>query len=57
MQVLDGVALGLVVAAGVAFAMGSAALARTEDLRALYWLVVGIVALRSAVQIARPRGA
>jgi hypothetical protein len=57
MQVLDGVALGLVVAAGAAFAMGSAALAHSEDLKALYWLVVGIVALRGAVHIARPRGA
>ena len=57
MQVLDGVALGLVVVSGVAFALGSAALARTEDLRALYWLIVGVVALRSAVHMARPRGA
>ena len=54
---LDGVALGLVVVAGVAFALGSAALARTEDLRALYWLIVGVVALRSGVNMARPRGA
>ncbi len=30
---------------------------RAEDLKALYWLVVGVVAVRAAVQIARPRGA
>jgi hypothetical protein len=57
MQLLDGVAIVLVVAAGVAFGVGSGALARAEDLKALYWLVVGIVAVRSAVHISRPRGA
>lgn len=57
MQLLDGVAIALVVAAGVAFGVGGSALARAEDLKALYWLVVGIVAVRSAVQLARPRGA
>ena len=34
--------------------MGEGALARAEDLLALYWLVVGVVSLRAAVQIARP---
>jgi hypothetical protein len=55
-QLFDGIALAMVVAAGLAFGVGASSLARAEDLKALYWLVVGIVALRGAVQIARPRG-
>jgi hypothetical protein len=54
MQFVDGVAIALVIAAGVAFALGETALARAEDLRALYWLAVGVVSLRAAVQIGRP---
>jgi hypothetical protein len=57
MQLFDGIALAMVVAAGLAFGVGATALARAEDVKALYWLVVGIVAVQSAVQIARPRGA
>ena len=57
MHVMDGVALSMLVAAGIAFAAGASFLARAEDLKALYWLVVGVVAVRGAVQIARPRGA
>jgi hypothetical protein len=56
MQLLDGIAIAMVVAAAVAFGVGASALAHAEDLKALYWLVVGGVSLRSAVQIARPRG-
>lgn len=55
-QILDGIALAMVVAAGLAFALGASSLARAEDLKALYWLVVGMAAVRGAVQIARPRG-
>ncbi len=54
MQLVDGVAIALVIAAGVAFFLGESALARAEDLRALYWLAVGVVSLRAAVQIGRP---
>ena len=57
MQLLDGIAIAMVVAAAVAFGVGASALAHSEDLKALYWLVVGGISLRSAVQIARPRGA
>jgi hypothetical protein len=57
MQLFDAIALAMVVAAGLAFGVGATALARAEDVKALYWLVVGIVAVQSAVQIARPRGA
>jgi hypothetical protein len=38
----------------VAFLAGEMAIARTEDLRAIYWLVIGIVSMRAGVQIARP---
>jgi hypothetical protein len=57
MHLLDGIALTMLVAAGIAFGVGASSLARADDLKALYWLVVGIVAVRGAVQIARPRGA
>jgi hypothetical protein len=54
MQLVDGLAIALVLAAMVAFAFGESALARAEDLQAIYWLVVGAVSLRCAVQVARP---
>ncbi len=54
---MDGVALSMLVAAGIAFGVGASFLARAEDLKAFYWLVIGVVAVRGAVQIARPRGA
>ena len=54
MQLVDVLAIVLVLAAGAAFFVGEGALARAEDLRALYWLIVGVVALRAAVQVARP---
>ena len=54
MQLVDLLAIVLVAIAGTAFVIGEGALARAEDLTALYWLVVGLVSLRAAVQIARP---
>lgn len=54
MQVVDALAVALVIVAGGAFWLGEGALSRADDLRALYWLVVGVVALRAATQIARP---
>jgi hypothetical protein len=54
MQLVDVMAIALLVAAGVAFFVGESALSRAEDLQALYWLAVGVVSLRAAVQIARP---
>jgi hypothetical protein len=57
MQLLDGIALAMVITAGLAFGVGAASLARAEDVKALYWLVVGVVAVQGAVQLARPRGA
>jgi hypothetical protein len=54
MQLVDLLAIGLLLAAAAAFVLGEGALARAEDLLALYWLVVGVVSLRAAVQVARP---
>lgn len=50
----EAVSAGFFVLATVAFALGSSALARAEDLRALYWLVVGLVSVRAAVSVVRP---
>ena len=49
----DILAVVMLVAAAIAFVLGSSALARAEDLTALYWLVTGIVLVRASVQIAR----
>ena len=54
MQIADALAVALLAIAAVAFWFGNAALSRAEDLKALYWLLVGIVTVRAAVQIARP---
>jgi hypothetical protein len=54
MQLVDLLAIALLGAAGAAFLVGESALARAEDLTALYWLVVGVVSLRAAVQVVRP---
>ncbi len=54
MQLVDVLAIALVVVAVVALFFGESALGRAEDLQALYWLIVGVVSLRAAVQVARP---
>jgi hypothetical protein len=54
MQLVDLLAIALLIAAATAFVLGEGALSRAEDLLALYWLAVGIVSLRAAAQIARP---
>jgi alpha-D-ribose 1-methylphosphonate 5-triphosphate synthase subunit PhnG len=54
MQLVDLLAILLVGGAGAAFLIGEMALARTEDLHAMYWLAVGVACLRAGVQIARP---
>lgn len=54
MQLVDALAIALVTVAVIALFFGETALARAEDLQALYWLIVGIVSLRAAVQLARP---
>lgn len=38
----------------IAFVLGGLALSRAGDLEAFYWLVVGLVGVRSSVQMMRP---
>jgi hypothetical protein len=54
MQLLDTLAAALVLGAAAAFTFGALALARSNDVEALYFLVVGVVALRAGVQLVRP---
>jgi hypothetical protein len=54
MQVADVLAIVLVIIAAVAFWMGNSALAHADDLKSIYWLVVGFIAIRAAVRVARP---
>lgn len=54
-KLLDAVSFALVGGAAAAFAAGAAALGEQRDLAALYWLVVGALVLRAAVQSIRPR--
>lgn len=54
MQLLDVLAAALVAGAAAAFAFGAMALSRSNDIEAIYFLVVGIVALRAGIQIVRP---
>ena len=53
MQLGDALAVALLTGAAVAFGLGNVALARAEDLKALYWLLIGVFALRAAVQLGR----
>lgn len=54
MQWSDALAIALVLSAGAAFLLGERALSAAEDMRAIYWLAVGVVSLNAAVQVARP---
>jgi hypothetical protein len=54
MQAMDALAIVLAVGAGVAFIAGERALARLDDMQAIYWLVVGMGSLYAAVRIAKP---
>jgi hypothetical protein len=56
MQMLDVLAGVLVVGAAAAFVFGATSLARASDVEAIYFLVIGVVALRAGVQLARPGG-
>lgn len=51
---LDVFAAALVVGAAAAFTLGAMALARASDVEAIYYLVIGVVALRAGVQLVRP---
>lgn len=50
----DALAIALAVGAGAAFILGERALAAADDMRAIYWLAVGVVSLQASVQVARP---
>ncbi len=54
MQMLDALAALLVLGATAAFTFGAIALTKSNDLEALYLLVVGVVALRAGVAMVRP---
>jgi hypothetical protein len=54
MQMLDVLAAALVVGAAASFTFGATALSRASDVEAIYFLVVGVVALRAGVQLVRP---
>jgi hypothetical protein len=54
MALLDVLAALLVLGAAAAFAFGATALSRANDIEAIYFLVVGIVALRAGIQVVRP---
>ena len=54
MQLLDVLAGLLVAGAAAAFTFGALALAKSNDVEALYFLVIGVVVLRAGVQIIRP---
>jgi hypothetical protein len=54
-RVADVVNILLFVAACAAFALGIVALGDRRDLAALYWLVVGALALKGATDMLRPR--
>jgi hypothetical protein len=54
MQLADYLAIALLIAAAAAFLLGESALARAEDLHALYWLAVGVTSVRASVLVARP---
>jgi hypothetical protein len=54
-HLVDLISILLLIGALFAFAAGLFVLADRRDLLALYWLVVGLAALRAATQLLRPR--
>jgi hypothetical protein len=54
MQWSDALAIALAVGAGAAFLLGERALATADDLRAIYWLIVGVASLQACVRVAKP---
>jgi hypothetical protein len=54
-KVIDALSILLVLGAALAFSLGVAALAERRDLVAIYWLVIGGLVLRAAVELLRPR--
>lgn len=56
-RVLDAFAVILVFGALGSFVLGMLALVKADDARALYLLALGGIALRTSVEIVRPRSA
>jgi hypothetical protein len=56
-RLVDSLSILLLLAACAAFTYGLRSLAEKDDLRALYNLVLGGLALKAAVDLLRPRGA
>lgn len=54
MRIADALGVLLVVFAAICFWLGQSALARAEDLPAVYWLLTGLAALRGGVLAVRP---
>jgi hypothetical protein len=56
-RIANAVNIGLFVAACVAFGFGIHALGNRKDLHALYYLLLGGLALKASVDMLRPRSA
>lgn len=54
-KVADALSILLVLGAVLAFSVGVAALGDRRDLSAIYWLAIGGLVLRSAIELLRPR--
>jgi len=54
-KVVDALSILLVLGASLAFAVGVLALGERHDLSAIYWLAIGGLVLRAAVELLRPR--
>lgn len=54
-KVVDALSILLVLGAVLAFSVGVAALGDRRDLSAIYWLAIGGLVVRSAVELLRPR--
>jgi hypothetical protein len=56
-RALDWLAVALLLAAAIAFALGVRALDREEDRFAVYWLAVGAMSLKASTDLLKPRSA
>jgi hypothetical protein len=52
----DALAVAFLLVGVLGFGLGAHALGRSADVEALYWLAVGVVGIRAAVQVGRPAG-
>ena len=52
-RALDVLAVLLLLAAGLAFLFGSLAMEHREDLKAIYWMIVGVALVRATSNLAR----